>query len=88
MKKLISKFEKSVLSTVDMNSCVVIKACKEVKIENCKRILECNEVLVRIKTSDCDISVWGEGLKLECYNENIITVFGEISSVEFEVRAK
>ncbi len=88
MKKMISKLEKNVLSTMEMDSHVLIKACKEVRIENCKRILECNEVLVRIRTSDSDVSVWGECLKLECYNENVITIFGEISSVEFEVRTK
>lgn len=88
MKKIISKLEKTILSSANMDSYVSIRACNEVRVENCKRVMECNEVLIRIRTTDCDVSVWGENLKLECYNENIITVFGEISSVEFEVRAK
>ena len=88
LKKILSNLEKNILAIANMDSNVSIKACKEVRIEGCKRILECNEVLIRIRTIDCNVIVWGEELKLECYNENIITVYGEISSVEFEVRLK
>ncbi len=88
MKKLISKLEKSFKGVAFLDSCVTVNACESVRVENCKRVLECNEMLIRIKTTDCDVSIWGEGLYLECYNESIISVFGKITSVEFEANKK
>ncbi len=88
MKNIISKLEKSAKNAMFLDSCVTVNACESVRVENCKRVLECNEVLIRIKTTDCDVSIWGENLVLECYNESIITVFGKITSVEFEAIGK
>ncbi|MBQ8079303.1 MAG: YabP/YqfC family sporulation protein [Oscillospiraceae bacterium] len=53
-----------------------------VRIENCRRILEYNEVLVRVQTYDLTVAVWGTGLRVFDYNDSEVIVRGDISSVE------
>ena len=88
MKRLVSKLESNLKKAIYLDSSVTIRACTEVRIENCIRVLECDEILIRIRTSDCDVSLWGENLIMECYNENIITVHGKIKSLDFEAKKK
>ncbi|MBQ8623513.1 MAG: YabP/YqfC family sporulation protein [Oscillospiraceae bacterium] len=88
MKKLLEKFEGKLKSSIYLDSCITVRACNAVKIENCTRVLECDDILIKIRTTDCDVSIWGESLKLECYNENIISVYGKVTSIEFEAKKK
>lgn len=55
-------------------------------IENCKQILECNEILVKIQTGRFEIEVWGTGLMLSNYCSESIEIRGRISSVNLIVR--
>ena len=88
MKKRVERIEKTLIDSLYLDSCVTVNACESVRIENCKRVIECNEVLVRIKTTDCEVSIWGKDLVMECYKDSNIRVFGEIKSVEFEANRK
>ncbi len=54
------------------------------EIENCKRIIELNDVYVRLKTSTVTLQVWGEDLKISDYNTAGVVIDGKISSIEFE----
>lgn len=54
------------------------------EIENCKRVIELNDVYVRLKTATVTVSVWGENLSVSDYNTDGIVIDGMISSVEFE----
>lgn len=54
------------------------------ELENCKRILEYNDVYVKLKTSTLTVGIWGENLRLYDYNSDGIVVEGKFSSIEFE----
>lgn len=54
------------------------------EIENCKRIIELNDVYVRLKTSTVTLQVWGEDLRISDYNTAGVVIDGKISSIEFE----
>ncbi len=55
-----------------------------IEIENCKRVIELNDVYVRLKTATVIISVWGENLSVSDYNTDGVVIDGIINSVEFE----
>lgn len=54
---------------------------REVRVENCMKILEYNEVLVRLRTRDMTLEIWGSDLRVSDYNDNSVIVRGKISSV-------
>ena len=54
------------------------------EIENCRRIIEYNDVYIRLATSTLTMQVWGEKLKISDYNTDGIVIEGVFSSVEFE----
>lgn len=57
---------------------------RELRVENCMRILEYNEVLVRLQTRDMAVGIWGTGLRVYDYNDSSVLVRGKISSVTLE----
>ncbi len=54
------------------------------EIENCKRIIELNDVYVRLKTATVTLQVWGEKLRISDFNTAGVVIDGKISSIEFE----
>lgn len=54
------------------------------EIDNCKRIIELNDVYVRLKTSTVTLQVWGEDLRISDYNTAGVVIDGKITSIEFE----
>lgn len=65
----------------------LIDNCKAI-VENCKHIVECNDILVKLLTSDYDIQIWGQGLTISDYNKEYVIVNGKISSVEIFPRGR
>lgn len=79
--RIVSKFvrDKAYINTymaLTDNTCL--------EIENCKKILEYNDVRVKIRTATLIVSIWGSGLSISDYNTGGIVVNGSFSSVEFE----
>lgn len=54
------------------------------EIENCKRIIEYNDIYIRLKTATVTLRIWGENLKISDYNTDGIVVEGKFSTFEFE----
>lgn len=67
-----------------MNTYINLSDNTHMEIENCKRILEYNDVFVKIRTSTLIIGIWGQDLRLSDYNTDGIVVDGKFTSVEFE----
>ena len=57
---------------------------KKVVIESFKKILECNESLIIIKTCDCRVSIWGNELKLTSYSSGFAEIYGSIDRIEID----
>jgi hypothetical protein len=63
---------------------VRIENDKIIEIENCKKIIEYNDIHMCVRTYTLEIHVWGENLSADDYGGNEITVKGRVKSVEFE----
>lgn len=54
------------------------------EIEDCRKIIEYNDIHICVRTNMFEIHIWGEGLSADDYGGGGITVKGKIKSVEFE----
>lgn len=78
---VISKYVKKKLY---LNTYMNLTDNTHLEVENCQKILEYNDIYVKIKTSTLIISVWGQNIRISDYNTDGIVVDGNFSSVEFE----
>lgn len=70
------------------NSNIEIVGNERAIIENCKHIIECNDIMVKILTAFFIITVWGSNLSISDYNKENVIINGKISSVEIEQKGK
>lgn len=61
-----------------------IYGTKKVVIESFKKILECNESLIIIRTCDSRISLWGNKLILTTYSSGYAEITGNIDRIEID----
>lgn len=67
-----------------LNSMMHVDANRRVEIENCKKIIEYNDICVRLKTNSCTVCIWGSNLCVDDFCTGGIVINGRISSIEFE----
>lgn len=65
-----------------LNTLIHISDNSEVIIENCKKILEYNDIFLKVRTANLDVQIWGEDLRIHDYKINAVIVNGKISSIE------
>ncbi len=80
-EKFLSKIAGSKLY---LNTYMTLTDNTHMEIENCKKILEYNDVYVKLRTATLTVSIWGSDLRISDYNTDGIVVNGKFSSVEFE----
>ncbi len=64
-------------------SVVTITAGKYVYLENCRRILEYNDIRIAVQLSDSQLHIWGSQLLADCYEPSTLVVYGNIQSLEW-----
>lgn len=69
---------------VNMDSQIQITGDREVLVDGCKKILEYNDVFVKVRTWEMTVSIWGSELSVSDFGTGSIFVFGKIQSVELE----
>lgn len=84
-EKFISRL---VRNKVYLNTYMTLSDNTHMEIENCKKILEYNDVYIKLRTATLIISVWGQDLRVSDYNTDGIVINGKFSSVEFEKGGK
>lgn len=57
---------------------------RELRVENCMKILEYNDVLVRLQTRDMVLEIWGTTLRVDDYNDSSVIVRGRITSITLQ----
>ncbi|MGN0586548.1 MAG: YabP/YqfC family sporulation protein [Oscillospiraceae bacterium] len=67
-----------------LNTNINITDNTRVEIENCRRIIEYNDIYVMLSTSTVTVKIWGSNLKISDYNMDGVIIDGKISSLEFE----
>ncbi|MGN0613101.1 MAG: YabP/YqfC family sporulation protein [Porcipelethomonas sp.] len=80
MKKIIEKGKRF----VNMDSQIQITGNKEVLVDGCRKILEYNDIFVKVKTWDLTVQIWGSGLEVNDFGSDGIYICGKIQSVELE----
>lgn len=82
MSGFLQKLREQARAATYTETYVTVAGGREVMVENVTHVYECNEILARVRTRDGDIEVWGEGLKMSSFKENIVKISGKITSVE------
>jgi sporulation protein YqfC len=55
----------------------------EILLENYKKIIEYNDIQIKILTSMIIITVWGENLHINILDKNSVCINGKIENIEF-----
>ncbi|MCD8005630.1 MAG: YabP/YqfC family sporulation protein [Oscillospiraceae bacterium] len=63
-------------------SYVTISGDDEALIENVTDVLECNEIMLRVRAGGNEVVIWGENLKVSAFTDRSIRLTGKISSAE------
>ena len=80
------KLKEKLITVSGASPYITISSDRSVLIESCTNILECNEILVRVRTSQFNIEVSGFDLKLDSYTNSSIEVSGIITGLALERR--
>lgn len=68
------------------NSYISIIDNDKVVVDNCKSIIECSDIMVKVLTREYDVEIWGNGLTVTNYTNTSIEINGCISNVSLEKR--
>ena len=83
-KRYSSTVAKFIKEKLYCNTYINLMDNTHMEIENCKKILDYNELYVKIKTSTVTICIYGENLNISDYNTDGIIIDGKFTNVEFE----
>lgn len=78
------RLKRTFQSWVYLDTYLHLHANRELRVENCMKIMEYNDVLVRLRTRDMALEIWGTGLRVYDYNDSSVIVRGKIASVALE----
>ena len=78
------KWKRTFRSWVYLDTYVHIMGNHELRVDNCIKILEYNEVLIRLQTRDMLVVIWGTDLTVSDYNDSSVIVHGTIESVQLQ----
>ncbi len=73
---------------VCLNSYINIIDNRQVIIENCRQISECNDVLVKVLTGSFQVEIWGSGLSLNTFTTESVEICGTVETVSITSRRK
>ena len=59
---------------------------RELRLDNCRRVLEYHDMLVRLETRDLRVAVWGKHLRVFDFNDSSVIVRGTIESLQLSER--
>ena len=64
-----------------ISSTVTVVDNRSVLIEDCKQIIECNEICAKVATTKYEIEIWGNNLTMNNYNLKSVEVLGTITTI-------
>ena len=80
------RWKREMMGWMYLDSYLHLHGNRQLRLENCRRVLECNELRVRLETRDLTVEIWGTGLRVFDYSDNSVLVRGKISSVQLSER--
>lgn len=88
MAKKVELVKQSARKAMFLNTFIQITDNKKAVIENCKHIVECSDIFVRVATADYEVDIWGTNLTISDYNAEFVVVNGKISSLEINPKGR
>ena len=82
MHDRLESIKKNARKALYLNTFIQIIDNNKAIVENCKHIVECNDILVKLLTADFEVHIWGQSLTISDYNKDYVIIRGLISSVE------
>ena len=69
-----------------VRSLVTISGDTDVMVENCQRILECNDIKCSVVSAGYVIEIWGSGLHASTFANGSAGISGRVQSINIERR--
>ena len=82
------QLEKKVRKALYYNTTIQIIDNDKAIVENCKHIIGCNDIMVKLKTADYYIEIWGQDLTVNDFNTENVVINGKISKLEIIPKGK
>ena len=82
------RWKREVMGWMYLDSYLHLHGRRQLRLENCRRVLECNALRVRLETRDLTVEIWGTGLRVFDYNDNSVLVRGKISTIQLAERGQ
>ena len=80
------RWKREMMGWMYLDSYLHLHGNRQLRLENCRRVLECNELRVRLETRDLTVEIWGTALRVFDYSDNSVLVRGKISTVQLSER--
>lgn len=55
---------------------------REIYLENCRRIMEYNDIRIVVQTVELQIEIWGADLQVDSYSPDAVRIHGDIQSLQ------
>lgn len=76
------RLQRTMMSWMYLDTYVHLHGNRELRVENVRRILEYDDVCVRLRTRDMAVTIWGTGLRVFDYSDGSMLVTGRITGIE------
>jgi hypothetical protein len=80
------RWKREMMSWMYLDSYLHLHGNRELRLENCRRVLECRDVRVCLETRDLMIEIWGTDLRVFDFHDNSVIVRGTLSSLSLHER--
>ena len=69
-------------------SMITLSDDREVLIESCKRIVECNDIKCSVISTGFLVEVWGSELNISTFSNGSAQICGKVSSISIEKKGR
>ena len=76
------RWKREMMGWMYLDSYLHLHGNRQLRLENCRRVLECNDLRVRLETRDLTVEIWGTGLRVFDYKSSSMLVTGRITGIE------
>lgn len=59
---------------------------RELKLENCRKVLEYNEIRIVVQTTELILEIWGRNLEADSRTPECLWIHGEIQSISLTLK--
>ncbi|MCR5718182.1 MAG: YabP/YqfC family sporulation protein [Oscillospiraceae bacterium] len=80
------RWKREFMNWMYLESSLHLHSNRELRLENCRKVLEYHDMRVCLETRELQIEIWGTHLRVFDYNDNNVIVRGRITSLNLKER--